>query len=354
MRNTQKLACVWSYILFSLVSPASAQFKEIGPPPFSPAVAHQKMKQLLSSVSSANRKQTVGTLSGWVAWYRDILDDELIAAWRQDSRANLPEVIQALGDERVASGVVAFSWQQSRVTAVNLAYAPMLTSLMSRYPKSSEPFLQDLLGQTPALSQSEAEGVCRILIDMPDLGTWRESALQILPHYSEVAKGLLTQDLHAGDEDKMYRAEMWMTELKMNAPAATPTQQTRRRDLEPYSPPDAVTEAPRRLHVDGPPVPIETAPRPARSALPSVPVPPARQVYDGPTSGVYESTGSPIPQSAEFVFRNVPLVAMRLDYDSKIWEARLVPADGKTQRLIVKNKSTSPQKRCVIRWSIAQ
>jgi len=50
----------------------------------------------------------------------------------------------------------------------------------------------------------------------------------------------------------------------------------------------------------------------------------------------------------------VPLVAMRLDYDSKIWEARLVPADGKTQRLIVKNKSTSPQKRCVIRWSIAQ
>ena len=352
MRNSEKIACACLYILFLLDFSASAQFKEIGPPPFSQAIAHQKMKQLLSSVNSANRKQTVGALSGWVAWYRDILDEELIAAWRQESRANLPEVIEALSDERVASGVVGFSWQQSRQAAFNLAYAPLLTSLMSRYPKSSEPFLQDLLGQAPGLSQSEAEGVCRILLDMPDLGTWRESALQILPHYSEVAKSLLTQDLHAGDEDKMYRAEMWMTELKMNAPAGTPRPQTRRRDLPPYSTPDVVTEAPRRLHVDGPPVPMEAEARPARLALPSVPLPQTKLVYDGPKSGIYQSTGSPIPQSAEFVFRNVPLAAMRLDYDSKIWEARLVPGDGKTQRLIVKNKSTSPQKHCVVRWSI--
>ena len=354
MGNTGKLAIAWSLVLLAFVFPAQSQFKEVGPPPFSSAIAHQKIKQLLISVNSANRKQTVRTLSDWVSWYRDILDEELIAAWRRDSRANLPEVIEALGNEHVALGIVGFSWRESRPATFNLAYAPMLTSLMSRYPKSSEPFLQDLLGQAPALSPGEAEAVCRILLDMPDLGTWRESALQILPHYTEVAKGLLTQDLRASDEDKMYRAEMWMTDLKMNSPAATTRQQSRQRNMPPYSPPDTVTELPRHVHVDGPPVPIETEPRPARVVLPSVPVPQAKLAYDGPKSGIYESTGSPIPQSAEFVFRNVPLVPMRLDYDSKIWEARLVPGEGNTQRLIVKNKSTSPQKRCVVRWTVVQ
>ena len=311
------------------------------------------MKQLLGSVNPANRKQTVATLSGWVAWYRDILDEELIAAWRRDSRANLPEVIEALGNERVAQGVVAFSWRENRAATLNLVYAPMLTSLMSRYPKSSEPFLQDLLREAPALSPAEAEGVSRILLDMPDLGTWRENALQILPHYTEAAKGLLAQDLHARDEDKLYRAEMWMKDLQWNSPAQAPTprQQSRQRSAPPYSPPDTVTEMPRRLHADGPPVPFETEPKPARVVPSSIPATPAKQAYEGPRSGTYECTGSPIPQNAEFVFRNVPPVPMRLDYDSKIWEARLVPAEGNTQRLIVKNKSNSPQKRCAVRWT---
>ncbi len=351
MRNTGKHA--WFFLLFLYVLRAGAQFKEVGPAPFSPAVAHQKIKQLLVSVNSANRKPTVATLSDWVSWYRDILDEELIAAWRRDSRANLPEVIEVLANERVASGIVTFSWRENRPATFQLPYVPMLTSLMSRYPKSSEPVLQDLLRQAPALSPGEAEAVCRILVDMPDVGAWRDTASRILPHYAEAAKSLLTQDLHSGDEDKMYRAEMWMTELKMNSPAATPRQESRQR-VAPYSPPDSIAEQPRRLHVDGPPVPLETERRPARVALPIAPVPQATLVYDGPRSGIYESTGSPIPQSAEYVFRNVPLVPMRLDYDSKIWEAHLVPGEGKTQRLIVKNKSSSPQKRCVVRWTAIQ
>lgn len=354
MRNTGKLTCEWFFVLLSFVVPAQSQFKEIGPPPFSPAVAHQKMKQLLASVTSDNRKQTVHTLAGWVAWYRDILDEELIAAWRRDSRANLPEVIIALGDDRVASDLVKFSWRESRQTTFNLAYAPMLTSLMSRYPKSAEPFLQDLLGQAPTLSPGETEGVCRILLDMPDLGTWKESALQILPRYSEVAKELLTQDLHASDEERRYRSEMWMLELKMTSPTVSTRQGSRHRNPPPDSPSDAVLETPRRIHVDGPFVPVETEPRQARPVLPSVPTPQAKLAYDGPKSGTYESMGSPIPQGAEYVFRNLPLVDMRLDYDSKIWEARLVPGEGKTQRLIVRNRSTGPQKRCVVRWSVVQ
>ncbi len=359
MRDTATFTCARLLLLLSLVIPAQSQFKVLGPAPFSPAIAHQKMKQLLDSVNSDNRKQTVQTLSSWVSWYRDILDEELIAAWRRDSRANLPEVIIAFIDDRVASDLIKYSWRESRQTTFNLAYAPMLTSLMSRYPKSAEPFLQDLLGQAPTLSPGETEGVCRILLDMPDLGTWKENALQILPRYPEVAKKLLTQDLQASDEDTRFRSEMWMLELKMNSPTVITRQGSLHRDPPPYSSSDAVLETPRRIHVDGPPVPVETEPRPARSVLPTVSIPQGKLpqgklAYDGPKSGTYESMGSPIPQGAEYVFRNLPLVDMRLDYDSKIWEARLVPGEGNTQRLIVKNKSNGPQKRCAVRWSVVQ
>jgi hypothetical protein len=54
------------------------------------------------------------------------------------------------------------------------------------------------------------------------------------------------------------------------------------------------------------------------------------------------------------VFRDVPLVKMHLEYDMKIWDARLVPGEGQTQRLIVRNKSSGPQKRCVVHWSVIQ
>jgi hypothetical protein len=58
-----------------------------------------------------------------------------------------------------------------------------------------------------------------------------------------------------------------------------------------------------------------------------------------------------IPQNAEYVFRNVPLVKMQLDYDTKTWDARLAPGDGQTQKLIVRNKSSGPQKHCVVHWT---
>ena len=72
----------------------------------------------------------------------------------------------------------------------------------------------------------------------------------------------------------------------------------------------------------------------------------------GPRSGTLESNGTPIPQNAEYVFRNLPAVKIQLDYDTKIWDARLAPGEGQTQRLIVKNKSSGPQKRCVVHWSV--
>ena len=58
---------------------ANAQFKEIKEAPFPPAIAHQKIGSLLENVAPDNRDQTVEKLSSWLAWYRDILDEELIA-----------------------------------------------------------------------------------------------------------------------------------------------------------------------------------------------------------------------------------------------------------------------------------
>jgi hypothetical protein len=52
------------------------------------------------------------------------------------------------------------------------------------------------------------------------------------------------------------------------------------------------------------------------------------------------------------VFRNVPLAKMKLDYDTKTWDARLAPGDGQTQKLIVRNKSSGPQKHCVVHWTV--
>jgi hypothetical protein len=75
-------------------------------------------------------------------------------------------------------------------------------------------------------------------------------------------------------------------------------------------------------------------------------------LYDGAKSGTLTCTGGPVPQNAEYVFRDLPLVKMRLDYDTKTWDAHLSPAIGQTQKLILRNKSPSPQKRCEVRWSV--
>jgi hypothetical protein len=69
-------------------------------------------------------------------------------------------------------------------------------------------------------------------------------------------------------------------------------------------------------------------------------------------SGTLECTGNAIPQNAEYIFRNLPLLKLQLDYDHKVWEARLAPAENQSQRLILKNRSSGPQRRCVVHWSV--
>jgi hypothetical protein len=356
---------LWAFAFFAAGVTANAQFKVVGPAPYPPTVARQKIKTLLEGVDSANRKQTIETLSGLLSWYRDSIDEELIAAWQKDTRANLTEVMESLADSRVASAVVEFSWHERRQDAFDPAYAPIFANLMSRFPESAKPFLDDLLGpmasgrQMPDLSPPEAETVCRILLDMPDIGTWRKSALEILPHYRRVAEGLLVQDLHGSDREKSYQAQRWLADLKADMPRVAGEQPIPRRKSTPRPavddstpigdhpasiPPSSASAA----QAPTPAGPVNSAPAPP-PLRPATPVPP---VYNGAKSGTLESNGGPIPQNAEYVFRNVPLVKMQLDYDTKTWDARLAPGDGETQRLIVRNKSSGPQKRCVVRWSV--
>jgi hypothetical protein len=352
---------------------ANAQFKVVGPPPYTPTVARQKIRALLEAVDPANSAETLKTLSGLLSWYRDLIDEELIAAWQKDSRANLTELMEPLADARVASAVVEFSWRQQRQAAFKPAYAPMFVNFMTRFPESARPFLDDLLGGTPNLSQPEAETACRILLDMPDVGTWKKDALRILPHYRRVAQALLAQDLHGSDQEKSYAAERWLADLRADVPGAasdrtsresvaTEQPTTRRRPtlarpaVNDSTPTGDQTASIAQSHSsdDPPPSPaaistparpsLQTEPRPAPLAAPPQP-------YSGPKSGTLECGGGPIPQNAEYVFRNVPLVKMHLDYDTKTWEARLAPGDGQTQKLVVKNKSSGPQKHCVVHWT---
>jgi hypothetical protein len=295
----------------ALALTANAQFKEVGPPPVSAPVARQQIRGLLEKVDPDNRKQTLDKLSSLLVWYRDTLDDEIIAAWKKDTRANLTLVMEPMADARVASEVVEFSWREARQETFGLTYAPMLGQLMARYPASSRPFLDDLLApQPPALSPSVAEAVCRILLDAPDTGTWKQNAIQILPHYRDATRRLLNADIDGSDREKGYRAQVWMSDLKMTPPPSARNEQAnpRRRTL----------------------------------LLPSGPV----------KSGTLQCDGSLIPQNGEYVFFNLPLGNIRLDLDARIWDARLAPGGGDTQRLIIRNKASGTQKRCVVHWSV--
>ena len=366
-RLLQRIAQVvipWCIAFFAAAT-ANAQFKVVGPAPYPPAVARQKIKALLEEVDPANRKQTIETLSGLLSWYRDILDEELIAAWQKDTRANLTEVMEALADSRVASAVVEFSWREQREAAFRPAYAPTFANLMARFPESAQPFLDDLLGPirtgqpTPDLSPSEAETVCRILLNMPDIGTWRKSALQILPHYRRAAESILAQDLRGSDQEKSYQARRWLADLKTDAPAIANQQPSPR--TRPTLPRTAVDDS-TPLGDQTAAVAAQRSSAPANSApahptltaapVPSAPPPSAPPPYNGAKSGTLECSGGPVPQNAEYVFRNLPPVKMQLDYDTKTWDARLAPGEGQTQRVILRNKSSGPQKRCVVHWSV--
>lgn len=353
---------VWVFVLFAFSPAASAQFKTIGPAPFSPAVARGKVKALLETARPGTSAQTIQKLSDLLAWYRDIIDDELIAAWRNQTRENLIEVTEALADSRVAVAVVHFSWREQRQAALRVTDAPMLGHLMVRFPESAQPFLDDLLGRpTPDLSEPEAEAVCRILMDMPDVGTWRSSALQILPHYRQAAETLLAQDLRGSDKENRFQALRWENDLGWDANEQASVRRRAPRSPSPGA--DRASNGDRNVFVLSPPAEADRASEqvatnspPARPPLVPAPVPPAPVVsaaqYAGPRSGTIESTGGPIPGNAEYVFRNLPAVKIQLDYDTKLWDARLAAGEGQTQRLIVKNKRSSPQKRCVVHWSV--
>jgi hypothetical protein len=371
LRTWAAKVSVWSFVFLVASTTANAQLKEIGPPPFSQTVARQKIRTLLENVDPGNRQQTLDTLTGLIVWYRDILDEELIAAWKGDGRANLTAVIDPLADQRVAAAIVEFSWREQREAAFNLTYAPMLGMLMLRFPGSETLFLDDLLGpavaggKVPELSRPAAEAVCRILLDMPDVGTWKQSAEQILPHYRQVAESLLVQDLHGSDREKSYQAQVWLAELKSDVGDPASGGSWRRSLPQPVSSDadrapgstqaSSVASAPR----DGPgPAPTSVPPSappisaPAREPPSATLAPAAALPYDGPRSGTLECSAAAIPQNAEYVFRNLPLAKMQLDYDTRKWDARLAPGEGQTQRLILRNTSTGPQRRCVVHWSI--
>jgi len=354
---------IWSFT-FVIATPARAQFKEVGPPPFSPAIARQKIRTLLEKADPGNPQPAVDALLGLVAWYRDILDQELIAAWQKEERANLTQVIEPLADAAVASAIVEYSWRQAPQATWNLADAPLLGHLMERYPDSAKPFLADLLGPAasgrpaPDLPTPEAQAVCRILVDMPDVGTWRKSALQILPYYRRVAQSLLVQDVHGDDREKSYRAQRWLTELRWDEPV-TVSQQPSPRTKPARTPSPATGSAPPPLatvdhrptlaRADSDPLPPKPSPAPVPSPAPSL----YNGAHSGATSGTLQCSGGPIPQNAEYVFRNLPPGNMQLDYDTKTWDAHLAPGEGPTQKLILRNKSSSPQKRCVVHWSVS-
>ncbi len=307
--------------LFAGVS--AAQFKEVAPAPYTATVARQKIRTLIANAGP------VDTLSGLLVWYRDLVDDELIAAWKGDNRANLPALITPLADSRLASAIVEFSWRQQPAAAFILPYAPMLGDLMARYPASAEPFVHDLL-LTPDLPKPVADTVCRILLDMPDTGTWKKTALQILPHYRLTARDLLLQDLHGNNQEKMYRAQFWLADLKLSAPGATSDPPPVRRQMT-YP---ATSDLSQRPHIVDQPA--------ASSALP----------YSGPRSGTLKCSGEPVPPNAEYVFPGMPMGNIQLDLDGKPWDARLVRGRGQTQDLILTNKASSAQKKCTVRWSI--
>ena len=85
---------------------------------------------------------------------------------------------------------------------------------------------------------------------------------------------------------------------------------------------------------------------------------PAGSEYHGPMSGTLKCIGGPVPPNEESSLQGLPAAKLELDFDTKVWEARLTPGDGpapgngQTLRLSLRNKSSSPQKRCTVHWNV--
>src|SRR5580698_4648098 len=124
---------LWCLAIF-VPTAAQAQFKEVGPAPYSQPVARQKIRTLLEKVDPDNPQRSVDALLALVPWYRDVLDQELIAAWQKEWRSGLTRVIEPLADTAVATGIVEYSWHKAPETAFTVAEAPVLGQLMARYP----------------------------------------------------------------------------------------------------------------------------------------------------------------------------------------------------------------------------
>ncbi len=73
--RTRRSCIALSLLLLAASITANAQFKAVGPAPYTATVARQKIKALMLKMDPANRKQSVDTLSGLLGWYRDIADD---------------------------------------------------------------------------------------------------------------------------------------------------------------------------------------------------------------------------------------------------------------------------------------
>jgi hypothetical protein len=214
----------------------------------------------------------------------------------------------------------------------------------------------------PDLSQPEADAVCRILLDMPDTGNWKKIALQILPRYRVTTQALLLRDVRGNDQEKSYRAQLWLADLKLNVPDNTSDRQ--KPPGRPTPPPSPLAgRAPsgnqttsnvlsQRPHIveqpSASPTSRDSGDAPAypfsADAFPSP--------YSGARSGTLKCSGDPVPPNAEYVFPGMPLGNIQVDLDGKPWEARLAPGKGQTQDLILKNKGPGPQKRCTVRWKI--
>ena len=178
--------------------------------------------------------------------------------------------------------------------------------------------------------------MCRILLDIPDIGTWHKSALQILPRYPAVTAQLLKQDVESPDQERMYRALRWRTELGLDPPYVSGKQpQGSRAALAGQGNQSARAGFSDRPHIVG---------QPLNSA----------STYRGPMSGTFECRGDPIPQGGEYVFLNIPQAHLMLDFDTKKWEARLAPGEGQTQVLVLKNKGNRTEKKCAVHWSVVQ
>jgi hypothetical protein len=91
---------------------------------------------------------------------------------------------------------------------------------------------------------------------------------------------------------------------------------------------------------------LQTTPPTGQNSVP-------RTGYNGPRTGTLTCRGE-VPQNAEYVFHNLPAMELNLVYDAKIWTVRLTPEEGGTQRLIIRNISSGPQKKCVVSWSLVQ